>query len=46
MSYLWGMGNDWKNLPSTAHIDKQTYTTTVAFIYKIAGIIIPTKKMK
>jgi len=39
MSYLWGMGNDWKNLPSTAHIDRQT--NIVALIYKMATNVLP-----
>jgi len=38
MSYFWGTGSDWKNPPGTAHTDRQTDTTTVAFIYKIETI--------
>ncbi len=30
-----GTGNDWKNLPGTAHTDRQT-DTTIALIYKIS----------
>jgi hypothetical protein len=30
-----GTGSDWKNLPGTAHIDRQT--DTLAFIYKMVS---------
>jgi hypothetical protein len=33
-----GTGNDWKNLPGTAHTDRQT--DTVALIYKIESILV------
>jgi len=32
MSYFWGTGNDWKNLPGTAHTDKQTPPLLLLYI--------------
>jgi hypothetical protein len=35
MSYFWGTGSDWKNLPGTAQFLSTQTDTMFAFIYKI-----------
>jgi len=32
MNYFWGTGNDWKNLPGTAHTDRQTLPLLLLYI--------------